>query len=576
MLEELTISNIVLVDNLVLHFSPGFNCLTGETGAGKSILAGALGLIRGAKGGSELIRTGADEAHVSAVFQIQDAPMLEAWLADHGLALDDQRLVIRRVLRRSGKNGIYIQGQAMTIKDLGECASHVLDLHGQHEHQNLFDTDRQREILDRYAGLQKAAGELYQEFGQLAVLIRQREKLLENQRDQLRQIEYLRYAIDEIAKAKPQPGEDEALLKERNLMQHAGKVYEALALCREHLSASSDGALSHLYSARHELQGISEIDPVLGDLFGRLDSLYYELEDIADNLGRCNDRFAYEPGRLDEIEDRLALLQHLKKKYGPGLPEVVAYLEQSRSELELLENAGQNLGSLETRIKEAEGRVLGMANRLSAERKSAAARLESEAGQILASLGMKQARFFIDFKQRLAPAGTPVCGAWGIDEIEFMLGANPGEPAKPLRNIASGGELSRIMLAIKSAVAETEGIATLVFDEVDTGIGGEVALAVGEHLHLLSRHTQILAITHLASIAVRADNHLRVEKRVQDSRTMTQVELIEGQARVGEIARMLAGDREGDASLAHARELLARNHPAYRHIQGVEHGQSQR
>jgi len=563
MLEELTVSNLVLVDHLVLHFSKGFNCLSGETGAGKSILIGALDLLRGSKGEADLIRRDAEEAQVSALFKIDQNTELKAWLKEHGLESEDDTLHVRRILRRNGKNSLFVQGQAISLKELAECMTFELDIHGQHEHQNLFDTHRQREMLDRFAKAQDKAQELYEQFSRLGALIKQRERLQENEKERAQRLDYLRFASEEIEAAKIQAGEDQNLQDERAKAQHAEKIYSGLHNSRTLLSASENGALSALYTLRHELQAIKQFDADLEKLSERVDGLYYEFEDVYDQLGNQEEACFFDPARLEELEERLALLHSLKKKYGPNLSDVTEFAQKAQEEIESLEHSDENLEVLNKKIKDAEKIVLDLAQNLSKIRKNAALQLQKEILSVLASLGMPHCIFEIEFKQKLSSSGTPVCGAWGFDDIEFLLSANPGEPARPLRFVASGGELSRVSLAIKSALAESERMGCLVFDEVDAGIGGAVALGVAEHLYRVSRHTQILTVTHLATLAIRADNHLKVEKKLGQDRTVTTLQAVEAEDRVAEIARMLAGDNQGDNSLAYARDLLARHHASY-------------
>lgn len=558
MLEELTISNVALIERLTLRFQAGLNVLSGETGAGKSILAGALGLLRGDKGDADLIRTGTDEAVVNGVFALRANPDLDAWLDERGLALDDGRLLVRRILRRSGKSGIYIQGQAFSLKDLTDLAAMVFDMHGQHEHQSLFTVDNHRTMLDRFGGFSDEAAELYRRFAELASLTRQREKLLENARDRQRQQEYLAFATKEIADAGLRPGEDAELEQERRILGQSEKLFGLCAQLNEALSAGGGGVMANLYTARHLLHDVAQIDSAMQDLHGRVDNLYYELEDVASQISAYQERALFDPARLEEIEDRLNTLQKLKKKYGGSVEEVLNYLAESERELEQLVNFDANLDGLNGQIKELEATVLTSAMELSRKRKSAALRLKKAVEDSLKSLSMAKTAFEVSFKQKESERGTPVCGPFGIDTIEFLLSSNPGEPLKPLRSVASGGEISRIMLSIKGALADSDAVDCLVFDEVDTGIGGEVAVALAQHLHDLGRSKQILAITHLASIAVRADNHIKVAKSTRDGRTFTQVETIAGEQRVQEIARMLSGDPGAAASLGHARDLLKR------------------
>jgi DNA repair protein RecN (Recombination protein N) len=561
MLEELSITNIALIEQVTVGFATGMNCLTGETGAGKSILAGALGLVRGDKGDIELIRTGTEEAVVGARFLCPERADLAEWLAERGLAPEDGRLFIRRVIRRSGKGSIFVQGQPLPLKELVDLAAMLLDMHGQHEHQGLFVVDNHRLMLDRFGGLQDRAEVLYRGFAELATQMKQREKLQENARDRLRQQEYLEYAVREIAEAALVPGQDAELERERKIVTQSERLFSLCAKAHEQLSAAEGGALGFVYTAKQETAEAAGIDPTLAELAGRLENLYYELEDVSATLQGWQDRSVFDPGRLDEIEDRLNLLSKLKKKYGPDIESVIRFGQESRTELDQLVNYDQNLEALNASIKEREVAVLAEAQELSRLRRQAAARIKQAVETGLKSLSMAKTVFEVEFRQKSSERGTPVCGPYGIDNIEFLLSSNPGEPLKPLRSVASGGEISRIMLAIKAALADSDDVSCLVFDEVDTGIGGEVAVALGEHLHRLSETKQILAITHLASIAVRADNHIKVEKELRDGRTITRAGAVTGDQRVAEVARMLSGDPHGDASRGHALELLRKAHP---------------
>ena len=560
MLEELSITNIALIERNTLRFTAGMNCLSGETGAGKSILAGALGLLRGDKGDPELIRTGAEEAVVNGSFLVPGTVELNSWLSERGLETDDGRILIRRILRRQGKSGIYIQGQAFSLKELTDLASMIFDMHGQHEHQSLFNVDNHRLMLDRFGGFQEDATILYQHFVELANLTKQREKLLENERDRQRQQEYLEFAVKEINEAALTVSEDLALEQERRIVSQSERLFSLCAQLNSALSASEGGAMAQLYSARHLLHDIAQIDAGMQDAHGRVENLYYEMEDITSQLLSYQDRAVFDPARLEAIEERLNLIQRLKKKYGSTVEEILTYRDNAEVELEQLENFDHHLGTLNSQIKEIESKVLDSALELSRKRKSAALRLKQVVETSLKTLSMAKTVFEVSFRQKESERGTPVCGPYGIDSIEFLLSSNPGEPLKPLRSVASGGEISRIMLSIKAALSDSDQVSCLVFDEVDTGIGGEVAVALGEHLYKLSRSKQILAITHLASIAVRADNHIKVEKVQRDGRTFTQVETVDGEKRVEEIARMLSGEPSGAASLGHARELLKRYH----------------
>ncbi len=556
MLEELTVQNFALIDRLTIRFGAGFSALTGETGAGKSILIGALSMLLGAKSEVDSIRTGAEEAVVAGVVRVDGNGEAAAWLDAHGIAAEDDAVIIRRVLKRNGRGSLFIQSTPVTRADLGELTSHLFDLHGQHEHQSLLSSEIQRMLLDRYGATEGMAAKLFEDFQELSTLKKRYEKMVASERSQLREMDMLQFAVKEIEEARLEAGEEEEIEQERRILSQHEKLFTLLESFYESAAEGKSGALSLLREARSAMDGIVAINPELSSQAKRLEDAFFEIEDVAEEVRRYQLSVKFSPERLEECESRLALIHRLEKKYGESVEAVVRYAQESRQQLEGMETWQDDKEKLLKQIAEIEKRVLQAAQELSGRRKEAAARLTAMVQERLRALGMPKAIFTVEMKRRLSDDGKPTCGPYGIDQIELVISANAGEPPKSLRAIASGGELSRIMLAIKSVIAEKDHIGTLIFDEIDTGIGGEVALAVGEQLHLLSVHKQVLCITHLATIAVRADNQLQVKKYVRDERTYTGVELVRGAERVKEIARMLAGDSVGETSLAHAQEML--------------------
>jgi len=556
MLEELSVQNYALIDRATVRFGEGFNVLTGETGAGKSILIGALGLLLGAKGDPESIRTGAEESVVTGVVNVGENPQALKWLAEHAIEAEDGSIIIRRVLKRGGRGSLFIQSTPATRADLEAITSFLFDIHGQHEHQSLLDPDNQRLLLDRFGGTEALAARLFEDFQALTAVKKRYEKMLTSERTQLREMDILAFAVKEIEEAKLRPSEEEELDQEKLILSQYERLYTLLETFFENTSESKGGSLSSLREARSAMEGIIAINPELAALAKRLEDAFFEIEDVAEEVRKYQLGVQYRPDRLEECEERLTLIHRLEKKYGNSIEEVLKYASESREQLAGMETWQEDKEKLQREIAEREKAVLQLAQELSSRRKEAAGRLTSLVQERLRALGMPKAIFSVDLRRRLSEEGKPTCGPHGIDQIELLISANPGEPPKPLRSIASGGELSRIMLAIKSVIAEADQIGSLIFDEIDTGIGGEVAVAVGEHLQELARHKQVLCITHLATIAARADNHLKVEKFVKDNRTYTGVESVSEDARVKEIARMLAGDSLGEVSLTHAQEML--------------------
>jgi DNA repair protein RecN (Recombination protein N) len=555
-LEQLTIQNYALIDRLHIDFTEGMNVFSGETGAGKSILAGALSLLHGSRADTGAIRTGADETMVSGTFVVEGNEDAEAWLSEHAIEPEDGAVIIRRTVKRTGRGTIYIQSAPVTRGDLEDFTNLILDLHGQHEHQSLLSEDNHRKLLDRYAGLEEEVNALSERFGELTNLKRRRERLVSSEQERMREMDFLSYAVQEIEEANLTEGEEDELEQERSILSQHEKLAENLDSLYESLAESRGGALGQIREARHAMETVNGIDSGLSPVAKRLDDAFFELEDIAETVRDYASRVEFSAERLEQVEDRIAAIHRLEKKYGADISDVLRYAEEAREQLAALENYEEDKAQLEEDIKRTEREVLETAHEISRKRKAAAEELQRRIEGVLGALGMKKTRFHIGVEQKMSQAGKPVCGSYGIDSVAFRLAPNPGEPVKPLKDIASGGEISRVMLAVKTVLAEADRIQTLVFDEIDAGIGGEVALAVGEYLKQLSGGKQVMCITHLASIAVRADNHIKVEKLVEEDRTVTRVAVVDGSERVEEIARMLAGDRTGKTSRTHAEELL--------------------
>jgi len=572
MLEELSIRNYALVDNLSLSFESGLNILTGETGAGKSIIVGSLSFLLGGKADADVIRTGCDEAGVSAVIRVAAANAdTRNWLADRDIAIEDNSIVVRRNLKASGRSSIYVQNVPLARSDLAELMGMLFDLHGQHDHESLLRKDTHRRCLDRFAGIEGDAAA----FNGLFTTLTEKKKALEFSRDSERnredRIELLTYAVDEITKAALKTGESRELEAEAQRLASFEKLSREAESAAAFLFDGEASVLSLARKARSSLEAASSMDESLAALCKRMDDLFFEAEDLSGELRGYRDGLFYEPGRLEEVEDRLGLIFRLKKKYartetaeetGREISDeeaILAYKTKAEQEIEALSQSEENREKLAAEIAALEKTLVAKAAGLSAKRGEASQKLGTQINAILQRLGMPKARFAVNVASKgKGPGGNLICGPWGADDVEFLISANPGEPLKELARIASGGELSRVMLAIKTVLAESDAIETLVFDEIDTGIGGEVALAVGEYLKKIGAFKQIFCITHLASIAVRADNHIRVEKKDAAGRTQTTARLLSGKGRQEEIARMLAGDSAGAAALAHADDLLSK------------------
>jgi DNA repair protein RecN (Recombination protein N) len=559
-LEELTVRDFALIERLSVSFTGGLNLLTGETGAGKSLLVGAIGFLLGAKADTGVIRQGAEESLVTGVLDVSRNAPAQEWLRSRGLEPEDGRVLIRRGIKANGRGSAYIQNQSALRSDLAELTSLLVDLHGQHEHQSLLQPENHRKLLDAYARIEGEVEAFRESFAALAAEKRSYEAALASEAQRGRELEFLRFAVDEIAKAKLRSGEEAELEAEERLLSQHEKLFAAVEAAHDALAGSSsgdgEGGMAALRRLRGGLESAAAIDPALSDLARRSDDAFYELEDVADSLRHYLGALSFRPDRLEEVEARMADIRKLKKKYGATVEDVLARLEEDRARLSRLETWEEDKGEIERRIASMEAAVLSSALAISEKRKAAAAGLQAKIEAIVRTLGMPSSRFLARVGRKDTEGGKPVVGPYGVDEVEFLIAPNLGESAKPLAKIASGGELSRVALAAKTVLASADAVECLIFDEVDAGIGGEVAVAVGEHLRKLGESKQVLCITHLASIAVRADNHYRVEKETSGGRTTTRLSRMEGRVRAEEIARMLAGDPREEASIAHATELL--------------------
>lgn len=554
MLERLEIHNYALIEDSVLELEKGFSVITGETGAGKSIILGALSLLLGEKTEVQSIRSGCDSATVSASFFVP-SPLpfhLSSFLEREQLELEDDTLLVSRTIKNNGRSSITMCGRLCTRADLALITSELLDISAQRDHQSLLSSAHQLAVLDSYGtvGEEKSAYRTcYERTVDLKAQHRQYLTQLETSK---REEDYLRFAVDEITKVGPKPGEDEEIQEQVRRIASFEQIYEALTLCVELLHGGGEntqGALSQLHQAKNQLENAKKGDSFLVPYAERLESASIELEDIYETLRDYLGGMSYSEAELDRLQGRLALLQRLKKKYGYSLDAVLAFLSESQQKLNLSEEGEILLSKLEKQISVANQALIQAALVLRSKRREAAQRLQMEVEERLKSLGMKEARFSILFQEIEA-------GPSGSDEVSFAICANPGLPMRSIKDVASGGELSRIMLAVKTSLAESDSIPTLIFDEVDAGIGGSVALSVAQQLVHLGRTHQVIVITHLASIASKADTQFVVSKDIRNQMSYSTIRIVKGAERQKEIARMLSGDDNSPESLEHAKKLL--------------------
>ncbi len=557
MLLELRIRNYAVIEELSLRLEPGLNALTGETGAGKSIVVGALSLVLGERASGEVIRAGEERAVIEAVFDIGGRDDLVHRCEEAGIDVEDGCLVLKRELNAGGRSRGWINGSPATAALMGELGGALVDIHGQHEHQALLHAGPQREILDAYAGATTLAEEVRACWIELSEARRRVAEIEERRARTEERAELLRHQVDEIeAAALASPDEDLTLGEEERLLSHAEELLERSSDLHDETYAAEASIYDRLGRVRRALDALGKVDPQGVEALSELhDTAYYAVQELGERLGRYRDAIEQDPASLERVRARIDLLFRLKSRYGPTLEGVIETGRRAREELEALDAAQFELEAASGRAEELANRLGKLAARLSEARREAAEALGSEVTSLLPELGMPDGRFELRLASRTTVAST------GSEEIEFQVTLNRGFEPRPLSKVASGGELSRVMLALKTILAKLDRTATLIFDEIDAGIGGVVGLKVAERLKSVAEHHQVFVITHLPQIAALADHHLLVTKTARQRKAAAQVsELSEGE-RVRDIARMLGGDPEREESIEHARALLGLGDP---------------
>jgi DNA repair protein RecN (Recombination protein N) len=533
----LSIRNLAVIDSITVDFEQAFNVLTGETGAGKSILVEAVGLLLGGRASPDLIRTGEDLAIVEAIFEA-----------------DGEEIVVRREITAQGRSRAFIAGALATAAALKDLSNRLVELHGQHEHQQLLDPAQHLPLFDAWAGESGRQQAVAQRFAIIRALREQLDRLRMDDRERAARLELVQFQLAELARANLVPGEDETLASARAVLRSAGTIQRLCAEGYHELYEDDRSVLAGLGGVWKRVGELAAIDSRFAPYLRQRDSIKSELEDLAVALRDFGGSIDASPGRLEEVEERLALLERLKRKHGPSLDEVIARREALRSEHDALSGGEATAGEIEQRLADARRAFLDAARDLSGRRRAAAGKFASALQAELRDLAMEHTQFEVRLASDEAEARW---SEQGIDAAEFYLSTNPGEDLRPLARIVSGGELSRVMLALKTLSASVRTGQTLVFDEVDAGIGGRAATVVGRKLQALGGRFQVLCITHLPQIAAAADTHFLIEKRVQGKRTMTSVARLSDEERVGELARMMGGSSAGPQARAGARELLA-------------------
>ena len=552
MLTELRIRNFAIIDALTLPLAPGFNVLTGETGAGKSIIVGALGFLLGERGTADLIRTGADKASVEGIFDVSGDDELVALLDARGVDVEDPTtVVLRREIVSSGRTRAWINSATTTAAVLAEVGRALVSLHGQHEAQTLLDEESQRAIVDAYGAATAVAARVRAAHEEVLAVAREIQSLSARKAEAERRADYLRHLVSEIDEAQLRAGEDVTLEEEARRLEHAEEL-KSLADGMAGILEGDEGAvLESLGRIQRSLAAIQRIDASLARLQELYDSAFYSLQELSRELEEYAENVDLDPSRLGEVQRRRDLIFRLTKKYGPSLELVAETARVARAELDLVDSGALDLRQLERKREQAVIALAGAAEELTGLRRDAGARLATEVDAILPELGMPDGRLDVSLRARAE------IGAMGAEDIELRVALNRGHESRPLARVASGGELSRVMLALKTILARLDRVPTLVFDEVDAGIGGKIGLQVGDTMRRVAGHHQVLAITHLPQIAARAHHHIVVEKGARGGITTADTRVVSGDERVIEVARLLGGDPESEVSLAHARELLS-------------------
>ncbi len=562
MLVELRIRNFAIIEEAALEFGPGLNVLTGETGAGKTIILSALGLLLGGRASPELVRADAREAVIEGLFELEGETEIPA-LSPEPRPADQSELLIRRVIAEGGRSRVTIDGELATVQTLARFGGALVQVYGQHEQQSLLRAESHETILDRYAGLEKPLARYRELYARAHELKARVEQLARLERERANLIELARFRVTELERAELVAGEDDALASERTVLANAARLGAAAQESEEMLYGAEGAAVDIIARAEARLAEAAELDAKLAEPLEMLRSARANLEEAARALAAYAGKIEADPARLEQVENRLQELTRLKRKYGGSIDEALRTLEKSRAELAEVEGVAESKAAAEAELERARAELAGAARELSAARASGASELKRRMEAELRTLGMRSAVF----EARLAPlapgeggfeAGGVALGPSGSDTVEFHLSPNLGQPPMPLARIASGGELSRVMLALKRLEAQRRGVATMIFDEVDAGIGGEIAQIVGRKLKELARFHQILCVTHLPQIAAFADRHFMVEKEERRGSTRSRVRQLEDAERVEEIGRMLAGAEITEKFRRAAKEMLGR------------------
>ncbi len=544
MLKELYVRDVALIRELRIEFEKGFNVLTGETGAGKSIVVDSMGLVLGDRGRSELIRYGTQAALVEAYFVAETEEAAERL---RQLGIEDGEFSVSRELSASGKNTCRINGRQVPLAQMREAVSGLTDLHGQNENQEIYSTRRQLDMLDRYAGDADILEETSEKYAEYREIREELEKLARDAGERDRLLDILAYQIREIEAAELKPGEEEQLSAQRMIMRNSEKISDAIVSAYREINGEGDAA-GVLSRAAKDMGSISSYDQRFAGIESLLNDAYYSAKEASEMLSEMRDEFVFEPDELERVEDRLSVIRGLNRKYGGDIPSVLAFLEEAKTRQDSLLNAEDRTKQLKEELGQREKRLADVIGRLRDARKKAGEKLSAELVRELNDLGMKDARFHVEFGEK-EPSRD------GADTVEYYISVNAGEPEKPLSKVASGGEASRIMLAVQNIFADREVVDTIIFDEIDTGISGRMAVKVSEKLANISRKRQVICVSHLPQIAAMGDVNFEVVKTGDETYTRTDVKRLDKRSKIEAVAR-LAGGSATETAVAHAEELI--------------------
>ena len=552
MLSELSIANFAIIESLSISFEKGLTVLTGETGAGKSIIIDAIHLLVGGRGSSDFVRHGEERAEIEGLFLLENASTVYDKAQELGIRIEDDMVVLRREITKSGKSVCRINGKLVTIAILREMGGSLVDIHGQHEHQELMDESKHLFLLDQFGSKQitTSLSEYEQIFAQYEQAIRKLKSLNDNEQQVAQRVDLYQFQLNEIVQAQLQLDEDEKLMDEKKRLSNFEKIFESVQTSYNALKDEQKG-LDWISLVMGEMETAAELNPEYKDMAETVSNSYYMLEEVAGSLRGQLDNLEYDPQRINEIEDRLNEINGLKRKYGQTISGILEYGAKIEEELETLLNKETHIDQLKKVISSLKKDLIIEGNELTSLRKKLAAQLTDAIHNELKQLYMQKTVFEVKIN-----SGETFISKTGMDEVEFYLSTNPGEPLKPLSKIASGGELSRIMLALKSIFSKHREITSIIFDEVDTGVSGRVAQAIAEKIHKVSTDSQVLCISHLPQVAAMADTHLYIEKETQEGRTKTRVKELDHEGKIKEIGRMISGVEITDITKKHAQELL--------------------